>query len=452
MSRFHPGRVFPYLFFLLITISSNLISFGAEERNEDKPLTIDQFSRYYFLNPHGKPLILIGDYTWETFSSPDFDYNKMFRSLKSRGLNLARVWLWWGCEEFPPPERKVHIEPFLREGPGTANDGKAKYNLDKFNPAFFLRLIDFCKAAERHGIYLQLIMMDAWMIKHENLWRLNAFNADNNTNGVDGDPLRTGKGTDGKQGFCSLGNQKVLDYQKMYIKKVVETVNVYEGIYFEIANENYYSEEWELALCDYIKDIEKDLPDQHMTIRRDFPSHSYVVQKWDPELVHKGIMEKRKLGVPLLFDTDWIINKNDDQVRKSAWTAVTSGGHFSYMDDAIEFYTDTTVEDKRAALHKQIDIMAAFIKPVKPWELVPDDKLVKEGKCFVMANNEKLCAYMPEGGEMAIDLSGLKGSIIYKWYNPLTGSYSKSFRMKNEQVMRFKTPDEHDWALLISSQ
>jgi len=296
------------------------------------------------------------------------------------------------------------------------------------------------------------MMMDAWMIKHNHLWRLNAFNADNNTNGVDGDPGKTGKGTDGKQGFCSMGNQKALEFQKAYIKKVIETVNSFKMIYFEIANENYYSEEWELTLCDYIKEIEKGLPNQHMTIRRDFPSHSYVVQKWDPDLVHKGIMEKRKLGVPLLFDTDWIINKNDDQVRKAAWTAVASGGHFSYMDDAMEFYHDSIVADNRAVLHKQIDYMARFIKSISPWELTPADSLVREGRAYAMADDRVLFAYIPEGGDLAIDLSVLKGNIIYKWYNPLTGSYGKKIRMKNEKVMKFKTPEEHDWALLISLQ
>jgi len=437
--------------FLLVILSFYLTVIGAEGKKPDSPLSFYKLNNYYFQDPGGKPIVMIGDYTWETFSSPGFDYNGMFRSLRSRSLNLARVWLWWGCEEFPPPEKKVHIEPFLREGPGLANDGKPKYNLDKFNPAFFQRLSDFCTSAEKNGIYLQIMMMDAWMIKHENLWHLNAFNADNNTNGVDGDPGRSGKGTDGKNGFCSMGNQKVLDYQKAFIKKVVETVNSYKNIYFEIANENYYCEEWELTLCDYIKEIEKNLTNQHMTIRRDFPSHSYVIQKWDPELVHRGIMEKRKLGVPLLFDTDWIINKNDDQVRKAAWTAVASGGHFSYMDDAMEFYIDTIVSDKRSSLHGQIDKIAGFIKVIKPWEMMPTDSLVSEGRAYVMANGKGLFAYIPEGGEIAIDLSGLKKNIVYKWYNPLTGSYSKGYRISNDNTARFSTPDNHDWALLISS-
>jgi len=444
---------------ICILLAFSILSFtmicSAMERKPGSVISIYAKNTYYFQDTKGKPFMFVGDYTWETFSGVDFDFVKMFDSLKSRGLNLARIWLWWGCEELPDPEQlvnRLHIEPYLREGPGLANDGRPKYNLDKFNPAFFARLIEFCKAADQCGINLQLMMMDAWMIKHDYLWRLNAFNRDNNVNNVDGDPQNTNKGTDGKQGFCSMGNPKVLEYQKAYIRKVVETVNRFDKIYFEIANENYYNEEWELTLCDFIKEIELKMPNQHITIRRDFPSHSYVVQKWDPVVVHKGIMGKRNLKVPLLFDTDWIINKNDDEVRKAAWSAVASGAHFSYMDDAMEFTIDSIIEDKRAVLHKQIDYIAKFMKNLKPWEMTPDDSLVKSGLSFAMANNKVLFAYLPGGGEVSLDLSAMKGKIMAKWYNPLSGEFGLEFQVAGKPETVFRAPDKNDWTLLVKSK
>ncbi len=430
---------------------------SAKDKKSGSPVSIYSQNPYYFQDTKGKPFMFIGDYTWETFSGKNFDYEKMFDALKSRGLNLARVWLWWGCEELPagdgfPDENKLHIEPFLREGPGLANDGKPKYNLDKFNPAFFERLVHFCKAADRRGITLQLMMMDAWMLKKGHLWPLHAFNRNNNVNKVDGDPNNTGKGIDGQQGFCSMGNPRAMEYQKAYIRKVVETVNRFRNIYFEIANENFYSEEWELALCDFIKTIELEMPNQHMTIRRDFPSHHYVVQKWDPLTVHQGIMEKRTLSVPLLFDTDWEINENDDEVRKAAWSAVASGGHFSYMDDAMLFRTDTVIKDKRAALHKQIDYIAGFMKKLKPWDMTPDDSPVKSGLSFAMASKNELFAYLPAGGEVVLDLSAMEGRTSARWYNPLNGKYGKKFRLTATQPTTLQAPDENDWVLLIKSK
>ena len=444
-------------FLFSICIFSIQMICSAAEKKPSSVISIYPQNSYYFQDTKGKPFMFVGDYTWETFSGVNSDYVKMFDSLKSRGLNLARVWLWWGCEELPanksfPFNKKIHIEPYLREGPGLANDGRPKYNLDKFNPAFFSRLTEFCKAADKCGINLQLMMMDAWMIKHDYLWRLNAYNRDNNINNVNGDPQNTKMGTDGKQGFCSMGNPKVMEYQKAYIRKVVETVNRFDKIYFEIANENYYSEEWELALCDFIKEIELEMPNQHLTIRRDFPSHSYVVQKWDPVEVHKGIMGKRNLKVPLLFDTDWIINKNDNEVRKAAWSAVASGAHFSYMDDAMEFRKDSIIKDKRAALHKQIDYIAKFMKLLKPWEMTPDDSLVKSGLSFAVANDKILFAYLPDGGEVKLDLTAMKGKPQARWYNPLTGEFGPEFSVDRKPETQFIAPNNNDWALLVKSK
>lgn len=444
--------------FCLLFLLSISVMCSAKDKKSGLPVSIYSQNPYYFQDAKGKPFMFIGDYTWETFSGVNSDYTKMFDYLKSRGINLARVWLWWGCEELPagngfPDKNKLHIEPFLREGPGLANDRRLKYNLDKFNPAFFDRLVQFCKAADQRGITLQLITMDAWMLKKEHLWPLHAFNRNNNVNKVDGDPNNTGRGIDGKRGFCSMGNPKALEYQKAYIRKVVETVNSFDNVYFEIANENFYSEEWELTLCDFIKEIELNMPKQHMTIRRDFPSHHYVVQTWDPLTIHNGIIKKRSLNVPLLFDTDWEINENGDEVRKAAWSAVASGGHFSYMDDAMQFRTDTAdTENKRAVLHHQIDYLIKFMGKRKPWKMAPNESIVKSGFSFIMANNNELFAYLPSGGEVILDLSAMQGKILAKWYNPLSGKFGKKFSIKDEPATTFIAPDTNDWVLLLKSK
>jgi len=63
--------------------------------------------------------------------------------------------------------------------------------------------------------------------------------------------------------------------------------------------------------------------------------------------------------------------------------------------------------------HKQIDYLAKFLKNIKPWEMIPNDSLVKSGICFAMSNNKMLFAYLPVGGETNLDLSDIKdGSIL----------------------------------------
>jgi hypothetical protein len=409
---------------------------------------------YYFEDAQGRPVLLIGDYTWGIFSDTDYDYKALFDSHRARGLNQCRVWLWWGAEQFPKETRYVekrHIEPYLRPGPGTANDGEPKYDLSRFNPAFFERLRDLCSAARERGIVLQLITVDAWMLKHAHLWKLHAYQRDNNVNGVDGDPRNTGMGTDGERGFCSMGNPKAMEFQKAYVRKLAETLNDFDNIYFEIANENYYSREWELHLCDFIKECERSMPKRHLTMPRDLLSHSDVVQNWDPTVVHAGLLARRSLRQPHIFDTDWMINSNDDEVRKAMWSAVLSGGHFSYMDDCLPF-TIPPGKDTRPNLHKQIDHMAAFMKKIEPWRMPPDDRLVRSGRALAMASDTALAAYLPNGGDVTLNLTAIAGSLGVRWYDPREGVFREETRVQGGGPLELKAPDDRDWALVVQKR
>ncbi|MBI2926048.1 MAG: hypothetical protein HYY24_10125, partial [Verrucomicrobia bacterium] len=311
---------------------------------------------------------------------------------------------------------------------------------------FFNRLRDFCAAARERGLFLQLIPMDAWMLKHPHLWKLHAFHRDNNVNGVDGDPRNTGKGIDGQQGFCSLGNPKALEFQKAYLRKVVETLSDFDHVLIEIANENYYSAEWERHLCEFIREVERTKPRQHVLMPLDLLSHSSVVQKWDPKIIHAALLEKRSLRQPLIFDTDWIINPNDDEVRRAMWTAVLSAAHFNYMDDSLEFRAKPA-PDKRAALHRQIAHLAAFMKLLKPWEMQPDNALVKSGAAFAMASTSELAAFLPNGGALTLDLKKQAGPLTCRWFNPREGKFSDAFAVQGGRAAELQAPDANDWAL-----
>lgn len=415
-----------------------------------KAISIYPGNTFYFQDEQGKPILLIGDYAWDTFSDTAFDYVRMFDALHARGLNFARVWLW-KLYAWNPADSTRNICPYLRKGPGTANDGRPKYNLDQYNPAFFDRLRDMCEAARNRGIYLQLILLDTWMLKHDDLWRLAAFQRDNNVNHVDGDPRQTGRGKDGEQGYCSLGNAPALRYQKAYIRRVVEAVNAYGNIFFEIANENYYNKQWELTLCDFIKAVESEMPRQHMTVRRDFPGHHDVVQSWDPEKVHRGILSKHELKVPLIFDTDWTLNKAGPEVRKAAWSALAAGAHFDYMEGDITYRKDTIAGGSGTALHRQIGYMARFMKKVSPWTFASADELVSSGSAMVMAGKEKLWAYLPEGGSVTLDLSGLSRSVSGQWYDPRSGKFSRRISLRPDKITVFRAPDRRDWVLFLAS-
>jgi hypothetical protein len=160
------------------------------------------------------------------------------------------------------------------------------------------------------------------------------------------------------------------------------------------------------------------------------------------------MLAKRSLGWPLLFDTDWIINDKDGEVRKAMWTAVLSGGHFDYMDDSLEFRREP-VKDRRADLHRQIGFLAAFIRQIKPWEMNPDESAVKKGRCFAMASSTELVAYAPEGGRITLDMAAVKDARVARWYNPRDGRFGDAFNVQGGGLVEFVAPDGNDWALFV---
>lgn len=407
----------------------------------------------YFQVANGQPVVLIGDYTWGTFSQENYNYQGMFDTLKSNGLNLARIWVW--CGEEKGLKNYVYMSPFLRTGPGLANDGLPKYDLTRFNPVFFERLSQVCQAARRRGIYLQLTLIDCWMIKHAFLWKMHACNRANNINRVDGDPDKTGRGTDSKRGFCSLGNHGTLAVQEAFIRKVIDTINPFDNVFIEIANENFYNSQWELSLCQYVHQYEKNMPNHHLVMPMDLPDHSYGgIQSWDLDILHANLMKDKSLDKPLIFDTDGMGHNgypDDATIRKAAWTAFVSGGNVDYLDQSLqtgsEFHGDVQ-GSRRIRLRRQLGNLARFTRQVRFWDMRASNGLVKEGRAFAMASLQQMVVYLPDGGNVQLDAERLKGKLIARWFNPISGVWVNANSISSTSP-RFTSPGDNDWVLFI---
>jgi hypothetical protein len=148
-------------------------------------------------------------------------------------------------------------------------DGRAKFNLDKFNPFFFKHLKDVLKNSEGH-------------------WDRHCFNGANNVNGVNADKDGDGKGLE----FCSLKDEKIVAYQKRFIDKLLEICAPYENIFFEVANENYYDREWEEEMGKYIKEKEKRQRIRHLVMPLDMPNHDGAgIKVWNLKALKEGFLD-----------------------------------------------------------------------------------------------------------------------------------------------------------------
>jgi Family of unknown function (DUF6298) len=164
------------------------------------------------------------------------DFRAYLQFLKERGHNFIRLWRW---EQFSSQVAggAFHLcmtpQPWPRTGPGTAKDGKPKFDLSKFDPAYFERLREYVISARNAGIYVSVMFFEGFGL-HLSLAPDNVeghpFYAANNVNDI---------------GIASINDYQVLPLdgrvqalQESYIRKVVDTVEDLPNVLYEVANES----------------------------------------------------------------------------------------------------------------------------------------------------------------------------------------------------------------------
>lgn len=155
------------------------------------PLVVDSQNPRYFSDGN-KPVFLTGSHVFfalQDFSPfPNFDYDNFLDFLNAENANFVRM---WNLDEsygtlFPEPSPGyITPVPFARPGPGLAADNRPKFDLTQFDPAYFSRLHDRIAAAGARGIYVSIMLFDAfWINGNSEQFDLSPYNPANNINGL----------------------------------------------------------------------------------------------------------------------------------------------------------------------------------------------------------------------------------------------------------------------------
>ena len=219
----------------------------------DGPLVVSKDNTRYFTiessnAADSRVVYLTGSHIWNNFhdgmgpgsgcaeSQEQLDYDAYLKFLKDRGHNFIRLWRW---EQFKSQAAggAYHLcmtpQPWQRTGPGTATDGKPKFDLSAFNPAYFERLRDHVIEAGNKGIYVAVMLFDGWALHlspvPDNL-EGHPFFAANNVNGI-------GITSIVDYQVCPL-DPSVEEFQEAYIHQVVDTVQDLPNVLYEVANES----------------------------------------------------------------------------------------------------------------------------------------------------------------------------------------------------------------------
>ena len=71
-----------------------------------------------------------------------------------------------------------------------------RFDLRRFDPAYFRRLRNRVLAAKARGIYVSVMLFEGWGLQWQGdwRWRSHPFHAPNNVNGIEGDANDDGSG------------------------------------------------------------------------------------------------------------------------------------------------------------------------------------------------------------------------------------------------------------------
>jgi len=381
------------------------------------PLSLHPENPHYF-QYHGKALVLItsGEH-YGAVLNLDFNYSKYLETLAGDGLNLTRTWAGAYCEPSSAfniasntlaPLPGKFIAPWARSGqPGYANGGN-KFDLTKWNSAYFERLRDFMSQAGKKGIIVELNLFCPFY--EESMWKLSPMNVINNINSL-GDIGLTNVYTLDKSG-------PLLGIQENVVRKLVSELNQFDNFYYEICNEPYFGGvtlEWQHHIADVIREAERGKK-QHL-ISRNVANDRAKVEHPHPAI---SIFNFHYATPPQTVAMNYGLNKvigdnetgfrgtNDSAYRMEGWDFIVAGGglfnnlDYSFVagrEDGTFIYPASQPGGGSSQLRRQYHFLAQTIHSLDFIHMQP--------------RNELVAADLPEGVSVRTLANPGKAYLIY---------------------------------------
>jgi hypothetical protein len=446
------------------------------------PLKPDPKNPRYFTDGSGRPIVLVGSHTWLNFQDaghgqapPAFDYERYLDFLSFYGHNFFRLWTWetprWALQS-SDDDYWFRPMPWKRTGPGLAQDGLPKFNLDLFDQSYFDRLHARCEQAARRGIYVSVMLFNGWAVAKlkasfglRNPWRSHPFAAANNVNGVNGDADGNDSGEETQEDRL----QDVWKYQDRYIHKVVDSVNDLDNVLFEVSNESHpASKEWQYRVIETVKAYEAHKPKQHPVGMTSYvglkkPVSDLFDSPADWVSPNNGehneyasdppVTDGRKI---VILDTDHIWGIGGD--RSWAWKGFTRGYHLLFMDgyDGENNYAvgGAGWEPWRRQwmeLRKTLGYIESFANRMNLRDMTPRPELSSTRFCLAsVAPRAEYLIYQPVADEdVQVNLAGVDGLLQVEWFNPETGYVEFGLPVSGGATRLFRVPFHGDAVLYL---
>jgi hypothetical protein len=349
----------------------------------------------YFLWRGGPTILITSGEHYGAVLNRAFDYIPYLDELQKHGLNNTRTFSGV-YREVPSsfgitdntlaPKPGDFVCPWARSDQPGESDGGNKFDLTRWNDAYFARLKDFLKAAEERGIIVELDLFCP-MYKDE-MWLACPMNARNNIQGV---------GNCNKDEVYSLKHDDLTQVQIAFTRKVVEELRGVDNLYYEVCNEPYFggvTMAWQHRIIDAIVETERDLPVRHLISlniangRQKVTNPHPAVSIFNFHYCHPPdtVAMNDDLKKPIGENETGFRGKEDVLYRTEGWDFILAGGalynnldySFTAGHPAGTFRNYQSPGGGSVELRQQLGILKKFVHELPLLEMKPDPTIVKK--------------------------------------------------------------------------
>lgn len=363
------------------------------------------------------------------------DWDEYVEFLKANNFNYLRNWVIWstGSGTTAPVNNAIaYPMPYKRlAGHGKAKDGGNKFDLNQFDEAFFRRMQKRCEDLQQTGVYVSVMLFEVYGFlggekvgdPPQTLWDGNVFNKANNINGIDVDYDGNGKGIE----FFYTDDKRVLRLQKDYVKKVIDTLNHLDNVFYEIANE-LYAPQWQYGMIEFVKRYEKTKPKQHLVLMSaggrtrtgswkqmgmnpvvNGPADCFAAAgSWQSQRFKKKDPPANDSDKPGIVDMDHVSAGSND--IGYVWSALTRGYHFNLYDKPFENPDAEGPEWRR--IRRNVGKAVEYSGKMDLANVHPRGDLASTGFCLAKPGYQYV-VYQP--GEGKITVLGLRAESSYHY-------------------------------------
>ena len=373
----------------------------------------------------------------------DFDYVRYLDELKAKGLNLTRTFSGVYCEDEQSfqikhntlaPARGRLIAPWARSTTLGSADGGNKFDLGRWDEAYFRRLKGFLGEASRRGIVVEFVLFCPFY--EDPMWHLSPMNARNNTRGLGAMP---------RTEVYTLKHPEMLAVHEALVVKICAELKDFDNVYYEVCNEPYFggvTDPWQDRIVAAITAAEARFPHRHLIARNiangrkriEQPNPAVSILNFHYATPPDTVAMNYGLGRAIADDETGFRGSDDFVYRNEAWEFVLAGGA---IYDNLDYSFSVGHEDGSArpdapggggaALRRQLAILRQFIDRFNFVRMKPDLAAVRSnaipnvGMLALGESGRQYAVYLRGDGvkKLAVDLPA--GSYRLQWTDPQSG-------------------------------